>query len=71
MKTIKYILGLITAILFLSSCDEHVYEDASWHAWRPGMVYCTNGEVMSYPMRTAPSKAILQKLSFFMWITKE
>lgn len=48
MKTIKYIIALLAAIPFLSSCDDHIYEDASWHAWRPGMVYCTNGEVMSY-----------------------
>ena len=48
MKTIKYIIALLAAIPFLSSCDDHVYEDASWHVWRPGMVYCTNGEVMSY-----------------------
>ena len=48
MKTIKYIIALLAAIPFLSSCDDHIYEDASSHAWRPGMVYCTNGEVMSY-----------------------
>lgn len=33
MKTIKYIIALLAAIPFLSSCDDHVYEDASWHVW--------------------------------------
>lgn len=33
---------------FVSSCDNHIYEDASWHSWTPGMVYCSNGEIMSY-----------------------
>ena len=29
MKTIKYISALLAAIPFLSSCDDHIYEDAS------------------------------------------
>lgn len=44
----KYIMGMLAAIPLISSCDNHVYEDATWHAWTPGMVYCTNGEIMSY-----------------------
>ena len=36
------------SIPFVSSCDNHIYEDASWHSWTPGMVYCSNGEIMSY-----------------------
>lgn len=44
----KYIMGMLAAIPFISSCDNHVYEDETWHAWTPDMVYCTNGEIMSY-----------------------
>lgn len=44
----KYIMGMLVAIPLISSCDNHVYEDATWHAWAPGMVYCTNGEILSY-----------------------
>lgn len=31
-----------------ASCDDHVIEDLSWHSWKPGMVYCSNGDVGSY-----------------------
>lgn len=48
MKINKYIMGLLMSLPFVSSCDNHVYEDASWHSWTPGMVYCSNGEIMSY-----------------------
>lgn len=48
MKINKYIMGLLMSLPFVSSCDNHVYEDASWHSWMPGMVYCSNGEIMSY-----------------------
>lgn len=48
MKISKYIMGLFLSIPFVSSCDNHVYEDASWHSWIPGMVYCSNGQIMSY-----------------------
>lgn len=41
-------MGMLAAIPFISSCDNHVYEDETWHTWTPGMVYCTNGEIMSY-----------------------
>ena len=46
MKINKYIMGLLMSLPFVSSCDNHVYEDASWHSWTPGMVYCSNGEIM-------------------------
>ena len=48
MKINKYIMGLLMSLPFVSSCDNHIYEDASWHSWMPGMVYCSNGEIMSY-----------------------
>lgn len=48
MKINKYIMGLLMSLPFVSSCDNHIYEDASWHSWTPGMVYCSNGEIMSY-----------------------
>lgn len=48
MKINKYIMGLLMSLPFVSSCDNHVYEDASWHSWMSGMVYCSNGEIMSY-----------------------
>lgn len=48
MKINKYVMGLLMSLPFVSSCDNHVYEDASWHSWTPGMVYCSNGEIMSY-----------------------
>ena len=48
MKINKYMMGLLMSIPFVSSCDNHIYEDASWHSWTPGMVYCSNGEIMSY-----------------------
>ncbi len=48
MKIKRYFIGLLCAMPFFTSCDEHSFEDASWHAWTPGMVYCSNGEVMSY-----------------------
>lgn len=48
MKINKYIMGLLMSLPFVSSCDNHIYEDASWHLWMPGMVYCSNGEIMSY-----------------------
>lgn len=41
-------MGLLMSLPFVSSCDNHIYEDASWHSWMPGMVYCSNGEIMSY-----------------------
>lgn len=31
MKINKYIMGLLMSLPFVSSCDNHVYEDASWH----------------------------------------
>lgn len=46
MKVIRTLQVL--ACMFLASCDEHLVEDMSWHVWKPGMVYCTNGEIMSY-----------------------
>lgn len=42
------LLVMLLALPFMSSCDNHIYEDASWRTWTPGMVYCTNGEIMSY-----------------------
>ena len=48
MRKLKYILGAIAVLPLFCSCDNHIYEDASWHSWVPGMVYCTNGEVMSF-----------------------
>lgn len=39
---------LCMVITLLSSCDNHVFEDETWHRWRPGMIYCTNGEINTY-----------------------
>ncbi len=48
MKKKKKIAALAALLPFLVSCDNHTYEDLSWHSWTPGMVYCTNGDVVSY-----------------------
>lgn len=51
MKAIKLAMSLLAATLFVASCDNHDDEDTStnsWTSWAPGMVYCTNGEVMEY-----------------------
>lgn len=48
MRKINHLLTALTTLLLFCACDNHTYEDASWHSWTPGMVYCTNGEVMSY-----------------------
>ena len=48
MKIKRHLIGLLCAIPFFTSCDEHTFEDASWHSWTPGMVYCSNGEVMTF-----------------------
>lgn len=42
------ILSLLSALSLFSSCDNHVYEDLSWHSWTPGMVYCANGDITTY-----------------------
>lgn len=46
-KTIIPLLAILT-IFSMVSCDEHHIEDISWHTWKPGMVYCTTGEIMTY-----------------------
>lgn len=48
MDIYRYVIGALVTVPLLGSCDEHFYEDASWHSWVPGMVYCTNGQVMPY-----------------------
>lgn len=50
MKNFKLsITGILCMIItLLSSCDNHVFEDETWHRWRPGMIYCTNGEINTY-----------------------
>lgn len=39
---------MLAVFPFLTSCDNHTFEDMSWHSWTPGMVYCSNGEVTTY-----------------------
>lgn len=68
MKINKYIMGLLMSLPFVSSCDNHVYEDASWHSWMPGMVYCSNGEIMSY--ENCVSKGNTPEAVLFLWIRK-
>lgn len=68
MKINKYIMGLLMSLPFVSSCDNHVYEDASWHSWTPGMVYCSNGEIMSY--ENCVSKGNTPEAVLFLWIRK-
>lgn len=48
MRKINYLLAALVSLQIFCACDNHTYEDASWHSWLPGMVYCTNGEVMTY-----------------------
>ncbi len=36
------------ALLSLTSCDDHLVDDLSWHDWKPGMVYCSNGHVADF-----------------------
>lgn len=49
MKGLLYgIIGTVTMMSCLTSCDQHEMEDLSWHSWEPGMVYATNGKVSSY-----------------------
>lgn len=48
MRKINNLFAALFSLLVLCACDNHIYEDASWHSWVPGMVYCTNGEIMSY-----------------------
>lgn len=48
MSKLKYMLGIVAVSSLLVSCDNHIIEDYSWHSWKPGMVYCTNGDVGSY-----------------------
>lgn len=50
MRKIRLSIAAIisVAIATLSSCDNHVYEDETWHRWETGMVYCTNGEIGTY-----------------------
>ena len=48
MNTRHTILGIIAGVACLTACDNHPIEDLSWHSWMPGMVYCTNGDVVSY-----------------------
>lgn len=46
--SLSIIAFLCTFIPFFTSCDDHIYEDESWHRWTPGMIYCTNGEINTY-----------------------
>jgi len=46
MRHIYIIIAAMAAVL--TSCDDHIIEDASWHSWTPGMVYSTNGDVTTY-----------------------
>lgn len=48
MKKNKILAGLVAMLPFVTSCDNHTFEDYSWHSWAPGMVYCTNGDVVTY-----------------------
>lgn len=50
MRKIRLSIAAIisVAIATLSSCDNHVFEDETWHRWEAGMVYCTNGEIGTY-----------------------
>lgn len=48
MTNNHYIISLLSALSFLTSCDNHVYEDLTWHSWTPGMVYCANGDITTY-----------------------
>lgn len=48
MSKLRYLLGLFAVTSLFASCDDHIIEDYSWHSWKPGMVYCTNGDVGSY-----------------------
>ena len=48
MKQIKFVMALLIGAAALTSCDQHEIEDLSWHAWKAGMVYSTNGDVTSY-----------------------
>ncbi len=48
MKKKNIMAGLVVILPFLASCDNHTFEDYSWHSWTPGMVYCTNGDVVTY-----------------------
>lgn len=48
MSNNHYILSLLSALSLLTSCDNHVYEDLTWHSWTPGMVYCANGDITTY-----------------------
>lgn len=48
MKKNKLFVGMVAMLPFLASCDNHTFEDMSWHSWVPGMVYCSNGDVTTY-----------------------
>ena len=41
-------MALMMSITMLTSCDQHEIEDLSWHSWKVGMVYSTNGDVTTY-----------------------
>ena len=56
MRHIQYIIGVSAMIFGLTSCDDHEIEDLSWHSWEPGMVYATNGDVLSYEKCVAEGK---------------
>jgi len=47
MKKTMYVMMMLSIILF-ASCDQHEIEDLSWHSWKAGMVYSTNGDVTTY-----------------------
>lgn len=68
MKKIRILAGLVAMLPFFTSCDNHTFEDYSWHSWIPGMVYCTNGDVVSY--EKCMGTAMFQRLCCFMSIKR-
>ena len=68
MKINKYIMGLLMSLPFVSSCDNHIYEDASWHSWMP--VWSIAPMEKSCHMKTVFPKEIHQRLCSFLWIRK-
>ena len=48
MKQIRLLLAMVMGLMIFSSCDQHEIEDLSWHSWKVGMVYSTNGDITTY-----------------------